>query len=75
MTECGTHGCSNPPEEDSDICFRHRVMGVGVHLKGPALTSGGSDAWNKSKNEHMLENFGTTDDRELGKRGIERAPA
>jgi hypothetical protein len=70
---CSYDGCAKTAEDDSDICFRHRVMGVSIKLQGSAQT--GSGMWNKTKNDWMLDNFGTTDDRELGKRGIERAPA
>jgi hypothetical protein len=71
--ECSYDGCTKTAEHENDICFRHRVLGVGIHLQGSTMN--GSGGWNRSKNDYMLENYGTTDDRELGKRGIERAPA
>jgi hypothetical protein len=66
---CKREGCSNVAEEGKSECFRHRVASVGFGLKAPAVDG----QWHRTKNEWMQENLGTTDDRELGKRGIERA--
>jgi len=67
---CESAGCEKPADREN-LCFTHRVKGIGLHMRGAALQ--GSNGWNRSKNDYMLEHFGTSDDRELGKRGIERA--
>lgn len=71
MSECSHHGCTNQAEDNTDECFRHRVLSVGVTWRGGARL--GKSSWNVSKNDFMAENFGTTNDRDLGKRGVERA--
>lgn len=67
---CSQQGCAKEAEQDSDICFRHRVLSVGVSWMGGARP--GRTSWNQTRSDFMIENLGTTDDRELGKRGIER---
>lgn len=62
--------CGKPAEADSDLCFRCRVATVGFGFKGGALV--GRGGWNRSRAEWMNEHLGTTDERELAKRGIER---
>ena len=71
MSECVHQDCTNTPEKNSDECFRHRVLSVGVTWRGGARL--GKSSWNVTKNDFMLENLGTTDDRVVGKQGIERA--
>jgi hypothetical protein len=66
-TECGV----KPAEAGRSTCFRCRVAGVGFNFKGSAQP--GRTGWNRTANEWRLENFGTSDERELAKRGIERA--
>lgn len=66
---CKHEGCSNTSEEDKDECFRHRVSGIGFSFHGGAKS--GRNAWNTSKTEHMVEHLGTSDTKELGRRGIE----
>lgn len=68
---CQEGNCLNDAEEGSDICFRHRVMTVGVKWHGGARL--GRKSWNQSKTDFMMENFGTTSEKELAARGIERA--
>ena len=67
---CSEPGCEKPVDREG-VCFRHRVVGIGFRLQGSATN--GSVGFHRTKNDFMLEHFGTTDDRELGKRGIERA--
>lgn len=68
---CEHEGCSNQAEDDKTECFRHRVLSVGYNWRGGAHL--GKSSWNQTQTDFMIENFGTTDDRELGKRGVERA--
>ena len=56
-------------EDGGDTCFNCRVSSVGFGFSGGAVQ--GRNGWNTSKKDWMLEHLGTTDDRELGKRGIE----
>lgn len=70
MSRCAHAGCSKPAEEGKDICFRHRIASVGVKWHGGARK--GRTSWNVSKKDFMLENFGTTNERELAQRGIVR---
>jgi hypothetical protein len=63
--------CGKEAEPGRDTCFRCRVAGVGFTFKGSAMI--GRKGWNRTANEWKQEHLGTTDDRELAKRGIERA--
>ena len=63
--------CGKPAEQGRTECFRCRVSGVGFTFKGSARV--GRDGWNTTANEWRLENFGTADEKELAKKGIERA--
>ena len=69
---CSEPGCDKLEDRDG-LCFRHRVAGVGFAFKGSAQV--GRQGWNRTATDFKLENFGTADDRELAKRGIERAPS
>ena len=60
---CGKEIASTESE-----CYRCRVASVGFALRAPAVDG----QFHRTKNEWMQENLGTTNDRELGKRGIER---
>lgn len=65
-------GCGKRPiQEGHDECFGCRVKTVGFGFRGSA--SHGRAGWNKTANDWRRENFGTSDERELAKRGIERA--
>ena len=59
--------------EGRDVCFRCHVQGIRFTFKGSAQV--GRKGWNKTANDFKLENFGTTSDKELAARGIERAPS
>ena len=65
--ECGL----KEAEDGRSLCFRCRVAGVGFNFRGSVQP--GRPGWNRTANEYRLENFGTSDERELAKRGIERA--
>ena len=67
--QCSHISCTSNAEPGKDICYKHKLQGIGFTYKGGART--GRSAWNVSKKEHMQEHLGTTDDRELGRRGIE----
>lgn len=67
---CSEPGCEKQRDGEHDVCFRHRVMSVGVKWNGGARL--GRRSWNQSKKDFMLENFGTTSEKELAARGIER---
>ena len=67
-TDCGAFH-----DRDADHCFRCHVRGIRFSFKGSAQV--GRQGWNKTATDFKLENFGTADDRELAKRGIERAPS
>jgi hypothetical protein len=57
--------------EGRDLCFRCHVQGIRFAFKGSAVP--GRTGWNRTANEWKQEHFGTTSDKELAKRGIERA--
>ena len=61
--------CGKFVEADRDECFRCRVATVGFAMAGPAQRHN----FHQTKNEWMQENLGTTNERELAARGIERA--
>jgi len=67
MTECVN--CGREHHRDSTLCFRCHVKGLSFQLRGPAMTSD----FHRTANDYRLENFGTADEKELAKRGIERA--
>ncbi len=54
-------------------CVRCHVRGIRFAFKGSAMP--GRKGWNRTANEWRLENFGTSDEKELAARGIERAPS
>ena len=62
--------CGKPAEEGRSECFRCRVACVSFGFKGSAQP--GRKGWNRTANEWRLENFGTTSEKELAARGIER---
>jgi len=66
MNSCA---CGKEIAATESECYRCRVASVGFGLKAPAVDG----QWHRTKREWMLENLGTVDDRELAKRGIERA--
>ena len=69
MICCRHDGCRNSAEDGKDECFRHRVASVGFGLRAPAVQGD----FHRTPREWKEEHFGTSDDRELAKRGIERA--
>jgi hypothetical protein len=62
--------CGSEHERDGDLCFRCHVRGISFGFSGSV--SPGRKNWNRTANEWRLEHFGTTDEKELGRRGIER---
>ena len=68
--QCSEPGCSKPVDRQG-LCFRHRVSGVGFAFAGSAQK--GRAGWNRTANEWRMEHLGTADEKELAKRGIERA--
>jgi hypothetical protein len=70
MTSCSKPACDKPVDRGG-LCFRCRVAGVGFGFQSSAAY--GRQGWNKTATEYRLENFGTADERELGRRGIVRA--
>jgi hypothetical protein len=71
MSECVHEDCTNTVEYGKDECYRHRLLSVGVTWRGGARL--GKSSWNVSRGDWMRENLGTTDDRVVGRQGIERA--
>lgn len=65
---CEHEGCGKFVEPGRTECFRHRVATVGFSLRGPAVQGD----FHTTVNDWKLENLGTTSDRELAERGIER---
>ena len=64
---CGSeHG-----REGRDLCFRCHVQGIRFTFQGSAMP--GRKGWNRTANEWKMESLGTTSDKELAQRGIERA--
>lgn len=55
-------------EEGRDECFAHRIKGVSFALHGPAVRSN----FHQTKNDYLLESFGTTSEKDLAAKGIER---
>lgn len=66
---CCHDDCGNVAEAGSDECYRHRIMGISFSMRGPANVQ----RFHQTAREWREENFGTSDERELAKRGIERA--
>lgn len=66
-SECG----AEHDREGRDVCFRCHVRGIRFGFRGSAQP--GRKGWNRTATEWKLENFGTSDDRELAKRGIVKA--
>lgn len=62
---------SEHDREGRDLCFRCHVQGIRFAFKGSVMP--GRKGWNRTANEWRQEHLGTTDERELAKRGIERA--
>ena len=71
MRTCFHDGCHNLAESGKDECFKHRVSGVGFTFSGSAIA--GRGGWNRTAAEWRQEHFGTTSEKELAARGIERA--
>ncbi len=69
MDPCSHEGCEKAADYPYPECYRHRIMGVGFRLQAPAVQGD----WHRTAREYREENFGTSDERELGRRGIERA--
>ena len=68
---CSHEGCERPAEMGKDECFYHRISGVSFRFRGGGGVS--KHAFHERTNqEWMREHLGTTDDRELGRQGIER---
>jgi hypothetical protein len=65
--------CSTEHDRDGELCFRCHIRGIRFSFSGSAVK--GRKGWNRTANEWKLEHFGTSDDKELAKRGIERAPS
>lgn len=69
MRECSDCGALH--DRDADHCFRCHVQGIRFAFKGSVMP--GRKGWNRTANEWKMEHLGTTNDKELAKRGIERA--
>ena len=70
MTICSEEGCDKSVDRQG-LCFRHRIAGVGFGFRSSARV--GRAGFHTTATDHKLESFGTSDDHELAKRGIERA--
>lgn len=70
MLECSTCGREHDRQGRAE-CFGCHVKGIRFGFAGSAVK--GRAGWNRTATEWKLEHFGTADDRELAKRGIERA--
>lgn len=67
---CSVEGCPKDVDRQG-LCFRHRIAGTTFGFRGSARE--GRKGWNQTASEWKTENFGTSNDRELAARGIERA--
>jgi|TARA_R110000764_G_scaffold11470_5_gene34415 hypothetical protein len=67
---CGVEGCEKSEDRDG-LCFRHRIAGTTFGFRGSARE--GRAGWNMTANDWKTENFGTSNDKELAARGIERS--
>jgi len=65
---CNHAGCTKPAHMPYEECYRHRLLSVGFSLKSPATVGN----FHRTTNDYKLEHFGTTSDKELAARGIER---
>lgn len=63
--------CGREHDRDANECFKCHVSGIRFAFRGSAMP--GRKGWNTTADEWRLKNFGTSDERELAKRGIERA--
>lgn len=71
MNECIHDGCTNRAHTDGE-CYRHRIMSVGVTLRGGAIV--GRNGWNTSKRDWLESNMGVSSEKQLsGRKDIERA--
>ena len=68
VDECSHPDCSKPAHFPHEECYRHRLLSVGFSLKSPATVGN----FHRTTNDYKLEHFGTTSDKELAARGIER---
>ncbi len=66
---CSVPDCNKDAYHPHDECYRHRIMSVGFGLKAPAVQGD----WHRTASDWRRENLGTSDERELGRQGIERA--
>lgn len=67
---CSSCGVAHD-RDGRDLCFRCHVKGIRFGFQGSA--SPGRKGWNRTAREWKQEHFGTSDDKELAKRGIVRA--
>lgn len=68
MKECSDCGALH--DRDADHCFRCHVQGIRFAFKGSAIA--GRNGWNRTAREFREEHFGTSSEKELAQRGIER---
>jgi len=66
---CSHAGCQKESDYPHDECYRHRIMSVGFSLRAPAVQGD----FHRTARDYREEAFGTSDERELAERGIERA--
>ena len=69
MDRCSHDGCEKDAYLPYDECYRHRIMSVGLSVRGTANVTN----FHQTANDWKRENLGTDSDRELAARGIERA--
>lgn len=67
---CNVGGCRKP-EDREGFCFLHRISGTTFGFRGSARE--GRKGWNQTAGDWKTENFGTSNDKELAARGIERS--
>ena len=67
---CDVGGCEKP-EDREGFCFLHRISGTTFGFRGSARE--GRKGWNETAKDWKISNFGTSNEKELAARGIERA--
>jgi len=61
--KCRHPGCFNDAYLPHDECYRHRVLTVGITLRGGAVR--GKSGWNMTKNDWLREHMDADSEKDL----------
>jgi hypothetical protein len=68
---CTVDGCEKAADSPHDECYRHRIMSVGITLRGGAIV--GNNGFHRTKSEWLQENMGVSYEKELvGRKDIDK---